>query len=191
MLFSAPINHLLVSQKDLLDLFKTGDQEKNKHAFVEAPGFKVLIFPNRQKEIVFEATRILVNDKTGREPKKTEIVDDLQTVLKIDGVEQDKLVAYGFNYDVVITPGRDNFNINNLVSDKIASMENIKNAGVHLSFEKDNIVYALDIKPIRIKQKFVAHFNAHFSANKLPAAKILKKGISAQFEELINILKKI
>lgn len=189
-LFSTPINHLLISQKDLIDLFKTNNQKNDERTFVEAPGLKVLVFPNRQKEIVFEATRILINNKTGRNPEETEVVDDLYSILKMDLIEQDKLSAYGFNYDVVVVPESDSFNINDLIGSKIAKIENIKNAGVNLSFEKDNIIYILDIKPIR-GQRFVAHLNVHFSANKLPSQQDLKKDIKIQFEELKSILQKI
>jgi len=189
-LFSAPINHLLISQKDLLDLFKTGDQEKDKYTFVEAPGLKVLAFPGKQKEIVFEATRVLVNDKTGRQIEETEIVDDLRNILKIGLIEQNKLTAYGFNYDVVVLPN-DDFSISDLVGSKIISVENIKSAGVNFSFEKDNVTYVLDIRPIGSERKFIAHFNAHFNANKLPDSQELKDKIKIQFEELKNILQKI
>jgi hypothetical protein len=189
-LFSSPLNHLLISQKDLLDLFKTEDQENDKHTFIEAPGLKVLSFPSKQKEIIFEATRILVNDKTGRQIENIEVVDNLRNILKIGLIDQDKLTAYGFNYDVVVSSDS-NFNINNLVGNKIASIENIKSAGANFSFEKNNIIYTLDIKPIRDEQKFVAHFNAHFNVSKLPDLQELKKEIKIQFEELKNVLQKI
>ena len=189
-LFSAPLNHLLISQKDLLDLFKTENQENDKHTFIEAPGLKVLSFPSKQKEIIFEATRILVNDKTGNQIENIEVINDLRNILKIGLIDQDKLTAYGFNYDVVVLSDS-NFNINNLVGNKIASIENIKSAGVNFSFEKNNIIYALDIKPIRDEQKFVAHFNAHFNVSKLPDSQELKKEIKMQFEELKNVLQKI
>lgn len=191
LLFSSPLNHLLISQKDLIDRFKTSDQESDMHSFVEAPGLKVLVFPNRQKEMVFEGARILVNDKTGRKPEETEVIDDLQNILSLDAIDQNKLSAYGFNYDVVIIPESDSFNINDLVGDKIANIENIKSAGVNLSFEKNNIIYVLDIKPIKNEQRFIAHFNAHFSLNKLPDSRRLKEEIKIQFEELKNVLQKI
>lgn len=190
-LFSAPINHLLISQKDLLNLFKTENQENNKHnTFIEAPGLKVLAFPDKQKEIIFEATRVLINDKTGRQIEKTEIVEDLLNILKISSIEQDKLTAYGFNYDVVVLPDG-SFNISDLVGSKIINIGNIKSAGVNFSFEKDNINLVLDIRPIGNEQKFIAHFNAHFNANKLPDSIKLKKEIGAQFEEMKKIIEKI
>lgn len=190
LLFSAPLNHLLISQGDLLNLFKTGDQENDKHTFIEAPGLKVLSFPNKQKEIVFEATRILINDKTGRQIKEVKVFDDLRNILKIDLVEQDKLVAYGFNYDVIVSADS-SFKINNLIGNKIANIKNIKSAGINLSFEKDNVIYILDIKPIGGEQKFIAHFNAHFNTNKLPSGVKLKNEFNSQFEEMKKIIKKI
>lgn len=51
MLFASPINHLLISREGLLNLFKTDDKEKDKMAFIEAPGLKVLIFPNQKKRV--------------------------------------------------------------------------------------------------------------------------------------------
>lgn len=189
-LFSAPINHLLISQKDLLDLFKTENQENDEHTFIEAPGLKVLIFPKRQKEIVFESNRILINEKTGVEPEKSEVVEYLQKILDGNFIEKDKIAAYGYNYDVVVLPD-DNFDISDFVGSKIINVGNIKSAGVNFSFEKDNTTLILDIRPIGNEQKFIAHFNAHFNVNKLPNSQELEDEIKIQFEELKNILQKI
>lgn len=190
-LFASPINHLLISQKDLLDLFKTGDEAKDKRTFVEAPGLKVVIFPNRKKEFVFEGTRILVNDKSEVLPKESDVIDDFQKIINSNMVEQDKIAAYGFNYDAVIIPGSSSFKINDLVGTKIAAIKNIKSAGVNLLFEKDDITYVLEIKPIGKEQKFIAHFNAHFSANKLPEAQELKEKINKEFLEFKNTIENI
>jgi len=162
-LFASPINHLLVSQKGLFDLFKTGDETKDKMAFIEAPGLKVLIFPNRKKEFVFEGVRILVNDKSEVLPENSEVIDDFEKIIKSDMVEQDKIVAYGFNYDAVIMPENSNFKNSDLVGSKIADIPGIKSVGVNMVFEKNDIAYAFEIKPIGSEQKFIAHFNAHFS----------------------------
>lgn len=191
LLFSEPLNHLLVSQKGLLDLFKTGDQQKDLHTFVEAPGLKVLIFPNLKKEFVFEGVRVLINDKSETVIEKSEIVNDFRKILDSNMFNMDKLAAYGFNYDAVVIPENDNFKISDLVGAKIAGIENIKNAGVNVLFEKGSITYALEIKPIGREKKFVAHFNAHFSVNKLPRDQELKKAMENQFIEFKNIIQKI
>lgn len=192
-LFSAPLNHLLISQEGLLKLFKTENQENNKHTFIEAPGFKVIAFPNLKKEIVFEGVRILVNDKGETLPESSNIVDDFQKIMDGNMVEQDKITAYGFNYDVIISPENDNFEIGDLVGTKIANLTdiNIKSAGVNISFDKDDVTYVLEIKPIGNEHKFIVHFNAHFSINKLPDNIKLKKGLDVQFEEMKKIIEKI
>lgn len=192
-LFSAPLNHLLISQKDLLDLFKTGNQENDQHTFVEAPGFKVLIFPKRQKEIVFEANRILINEKTGVEPEKSEVVDYLQKILDGNFIEKNKIAAYGYNYDIVIASGDGGFKIGDFVGKKFASLAEIKSAGINIAFDKNNIKYVFETRPLsNDDQKLIAHFNAHFSVSELPSNKELKENLKAQFEELKNsIIKKI
>lgn len=191
-LFSAPINHLLITQKDLLDLFKTEDQQKNIHTFIEAPGLKVLIFPNRQKEIVFEASRVLINEKTGNSPEQSEVIEDFQKLIEKNIVEQDKITAYGFNYDIIILPKNGSFTINDIIGSKISALsENIKSAGVNIAFDKDNIKHTLEITPIgNGEQRFIAHLNVHY-AKGLPNFEELKKEINVLFEEFKNIIKKI
>ena len=192
-LFSAPLNHLLISQGDLLKLFKTGDQENDKHTFIEAPGLKVLMFPKRQKEIVFEANRILINEKTGVEPGKSEVVEYLQKILDGNFIEKDKIAAYGYNYDVMIVSDNDGFKVDDFVGKKFASLAEIKSAGINISFDKNNIKYVFETRPLSDNdQKLVAHFNAHFSVSKLPSNKELKENLKIQFEELKNsIIEKI
>ena len=105
-------------------------------------------------------------------------------------VEQNKIAAYGFNYDAVVVPENNDFKINDLISDKVAAIKGIKSAGVNILFEKDDAAYVLEIKPIS-EQKFVAHFNAHFSTNKLPDTKELKEKIDKEFLEFENTIKEI
>ncbi|MDO9530410.1 MAG: hypothetical protein Q7J27_14800 [Syntrophales bacterium] len=191
-LFTSPINHLLVSPKGLLDLFKVGDQQKDQHTFVEAPSLKVFIFPNRKKEFAFEGMRIIVNDKSEVMPKDSEVIDDFEKIIKGDMVEQDKVAAYGFNYDAVISPKESNLKISDFVGSKIASIQNIKikSAGINIVFEKAGTTYVLEIKPIGNEQKFFAHFNAHFNS-RLPSFEELKKGIDREFLEFKDIIEKI
>lgn len=190
-LFASPTDHLLVSQKGLLDLFKTGDEVKDIITFVEAPGLKALIFPSRKKEYVFEGTRILVNDKSEVLLKDSDVVDDFSKIIKSDMVEQSKVVAYGFNYDAVVIPENSSFKNSDLVGSKVAAIKEIKSVGVNILFEKDGTTYVLEIKPIGSEQKFVAHFNAHFNTNKLPDVKELKEKINKEFLEFKDIIEKI
>lgn len=190
-LFSEPLNHLLVSQKGLFDLFKTTDRDKDLHTFVEAPGLKVLIFPNLKKEIVFEGVRILVNDKSETSVEQSRVLDDFKKIIDSNMVNINKVAAYGFNYDAIVFPENANFKISDLVGTKVANIADIKNAGVNILFDKGNVTYAMEIKPVGKEKKFVAHFNVHFSTNKLPNNEQLKKQILEQFEEFKKIIQKI
>ena len=190
-LFASPINHLLISQNGILDLFRTEEVEKDKNLFVEAPGLKVLILPNRKKEFVFEGIRILINDKNEVPPEDSDVANDFEKIIKSDMVEQDKIVAYGFNYDAIVIPENDGFKISNLVGDKIAEIQGIKSAGVSIVFEENNITYVLEIKPIGSEKKFIAHFNAHFNTNKFPTASELKEEMKKEFLKFESVITKI
>ena len=190
-LFSTPLNHLLISQAGLLNLFKTNDQQKDQHTFIEAPGLKIFMLPNQKKEIVFEAVRMLVNNKQETKPETSDIIDDFLKIMDSNAVEKNKMSAYGFNYDVIVEPESEQFKIGDLIGAKVAKIENIKSAGVSVVFEQKGIKYNLEIKPIGIGQQFLAHFNAHFNVNTLPSKQELKDGLIAQFDNLKDILEKI
>jgi hypothetical protein len=192
-LFSAPINHLLVSQETLLNMFKSGDQQKDQHNFIEAPGLKVAAFPNLKKDIVFEANRFLINNKN-EAIEETQIVDDLQKIINSSMIEKDKVVAYGFNYDTIVYPQNSDFKISDLIGAKISEIEGVKSAGINILYEKNNITYGLEIKPINSgdeEKKFLAHFNAHFNKNELPVRDELVKDVTRQYNEFKNIIEKI
>lgn len=189
LIFSEQLNHLLISQKNLLEGFKL--DSKDKHSFIEAPGLKVLILPEQQKEIAFEANRILVNDKSGSEIEKTSVVGDLQVVLSSDAVNKEKISAYGFNFDAIVVPEDDNFSARDLVSDKVAGIGNIKNVGISMLLEKNGLAYILELKPIKNDKKFIGHFNAHYNSGVLPLKEKLADELKLGFKELINVLQKI
>ncbi|MBU3924464.1 hypothetical protein KJ854_00835 [Patescibacteria group bacterium] len=190
-LFLEPFNHLLISQKELFDLFKTNDKDKDLHTFVEAPGLKVLIFPNLKKEIVFEGVRVLINDKSETPPEESKVLDDFKKIIDSNMVNVNKLAAYGFNYDVVVVPENDTFKIDNFVNAKFADMPDIKSAGINLLFNNGNITSVLEIKPVGKENEFIAHFNAHFNMNKLPEIQEIGKQIQDQFEKFKEIIEKI
>lgn len=189
LLFASPFNHLLITQRDLLSLYNTGDPKKDEHTFVEAPGLKILIFPNRQKEIIFEASRILINDKTGGDLASSEVVADLFRITTQNFIEQNKQIAYGFNFDVLTAPNDDNFEIADLIGDRIASLTEIKSAGITISFDMDSISHMLEIKPIIGEvQKFLVHFNAHYNEDSLPEESTMIQRMNEQFNEFRSFI---
>ena len=186
LVFSDPINHLLISKDELMKLFSVKDSEKEGQTFIEAPGLKVLIFPNKQKEIIFEATRLLVNDRSGN-LDKLELVGDVEKILKQGFLESDKLTAYGFNIDAIVIP-RDNFDSSDLLSEKITKIENIKNAGISVEFGTD-VIRKLEVKPIT--NKYLAHFNAEINTSSFPNKKEVVDQFKNEFAEFKKIMEKI
>lgn len=191
-LFSTPLNHLLISQKTLLDLLKVGDPEKDLHTFIEAPGLKVLVFPKRQEEIVFEANRILINDKTGDVPEQSSVVGNLQKLIRENIIEENKIAAFGFNYDALAALEEADLRIGDFIGSKISAIsDNIKGIGANVMFEKNGVKYTLGTKLVgNGKHKFLVHLNVHF-IRELPNFEILKEEIKKQFEEFKNIVQRI
>lgn len=189
LLFSDPLNHLSFTQDDIIKLFKTGDQQKDLFNFIGAPELKVVIFPNQKKDIAFEKLYIKLNDKSGVEIEKSILIDDLRKILDSSFIDQSKIIAYGFNYDILVELD----NGNNLIGSKISKIPdiNIINAGINISFEKDKLTHVLTITPMGQEKMFVVHFNTHFNSNKIPKNNVLKKQISAQFKEFKKILKNL
>lgn len=189
-LFSSPLNHLLINQNGVLSLYKTGDEEKDKNTLVDAPGLKLFTFPVRKKDLVFEGTRVLISDKSEASPRESDVIDDFKKIIDSGMIEKDKIVAYGFNYDVVVIPESD-FRMDNLIGGKISKIPNIKSAGVSISFEKGDVKYLLEIKPISGGGKFIAHFNAHVNVGELPEINKLREKIVEEFDEFRSTIQKI
>lgn len=185
LLFSAPLNHLLISQPDVVKLFSIGDQQKDPFNFVEAPGLKVIIFPNQKKDIAFESLRVSLNDKSEVEIDKSTLITDFRKILNGGFIDQSKIIAYGFNYDFLVQLD----NSNDLIGAKISKIPdiNIKSAGVNISFEKDGLTHMLTITPTGQEKIFLAHFNSHFNSSSIPEDNILK----TQLQEQVNEFKKI
>ena len=192
LLFSAPLNHNLVSQQELFGSFKTDDPKDDLNSFIAAPGIRALIFPNRQKEIIFEANRILINEKTGKSPEDSSVVNDLRVIMEKSFFEKEKIVAYGFNYEIVAIPDGADFQIDDLISEKIAKIGGIKGAGVSIVFGKDDTRQVLKIEPLEgIDQKFNVSLNIHYSKKDLPSFDDLRKDLIFSFKEFVDVIAKI
>lgn len=188
-LFSEPLNHLLIPFKDIFELFKTGDPHLDQHSFIEAPGLKVLIFINRQKEIVFEANRILIIDKSKKEPKEVEIIADLEKIFEKGLADKEKISAYGFNYDIIGLSTKIKYT--DLIGSKINSIiENIKMAGIKVNFDENNSKQILEITPIGPESQFLIHLNVHYQQSLEDIEKVKEK-FTRDFVNFINLVEKI
>lgn len=188
-LFSEPINHLLITPKRILNLFKINDQPP-RHSLIEAPGLKVFIFPQLQKDIIFEVNRLLVNDRGGALPNKSDLINYLNRLIKTEVVNQDKVVAYGFNFDALISPTTGAVKFTDFIGTKISKVvKNIKEAGLQIIFHKEKVRFDFQIKPAG-KDKLLAHLNAHYDGA-LPTKKKINENLLKQFGYFVSLIKKI
>ena len=192
LLFSSPLNHNLVSHQDLFDLFKTGDYQNDINNFIAAPGIRALILPAQQRDVVFESNRIIINERTGKNPDESDLISSLEKISGKNFFEKEKIAAYGFNYEITAISDDENFGTNDLVSDKIANIGAIRGAGVDFVFDKDDKRYVAKIKSLEdVMKKFAVDLNIHYSQKDLPSFDDLKKHLIAGFGELKSLIAKI
>lgn len=187
LLFSSPLNHLLISSGDVIKLFTTGDTQKDLFNTIEAQGFKAVIFPNQKKDVAFENSRVSLNDKSEVEIGKSTIITDLRKILDSGlSIDQSKIVAYGFNYDFLVELD----NGGALIGKKISELPNItiKNPGVNFSFEKNGATNVLSISPTGKEGLFLVHLNSNYNSTNIPADNVLSEQITTQSKNLVEIL---
>lgn len=192
LLFSEPLNHLLIASDRVLNLFKKNEDEKPpRHTLIEGPGLKVFSFSQIQKEVVFEVSRILINDKGGLLPNKSEITNVLEKMVKSEIIDERKIIAYGLNYDVLITPDSGPINFVEFIGSKISKVvKNIERTGIQIAFSDQGNKYNLELKPVD-KNKLIAHLNVHYSAPHLPSKVAFKKKLVEQYDYLISLIQKL
>ena len=187
LIFSVPLNHLLITQSALFKLFSTGDAQKDTNNFIEAPGLKVMIFPSQGKEFVFESNRLLINDKSDSAVISSSLIPGFQKILDSGMVDTKDIVAYGFNYDIAIA--LDENTVATFLNPKIVKSLDIKSAGISVTFNREGTEYKLQIAPSGQGNDFIAHLNVQYNAHSLPDALALQKDFEAQsemFKKIIN-----
>lgn len=120
------------------------------------------------------------------------MVNDLRVIMEKSFFEKEKIVAYGFNYEIVAIPDGADFQIDDLISEKIAKIGGIKGAGVSIVFGKDDTRQVLKIEPLEgIDQKFNVSLNIHYSKKDLPSFDDLRKDLIFSFKEFVDVIAKI
>ncbi len=187
-LFSAPLNHLLISPDKITKFFITGDPQKDGFNFIEAPGVRVIIFPNQKKDVTFEPFRLIVSDRSGVDIEHSTIVSDFKKVFDTDLVDPSKMVAYGFNFDISVETEKGE--LVNIVGSKLLELPDAQVGGATVLFAKGGIKYVLDMK--RINEKiYLVHLNVHFVTSVIPDIRLITRNIHLQFKELGNIIQNL
>lgn len=188
-LFPEPLNHALVSIPDLREKLKTGNEDQDKINIVEAPGLKVLIFPVRKREVVFEQNRLLINVKEPEDPAKSDIFEYLDKGFEQTKQDRKKIAAYGFNFDAIVTGnGKGNLLGNRVIK---AIKVPIEEQGVKVTFTVKDRRFTLQLNPTGTPGELLGNINIHHASNILPDNKVLQKEIEEDLEEFHNLIQRL
>ena len=187
------IDHTLITSEKMREIFELSEKEKKNSPFIEpSPNVKILVIPGRQKEIIIEEKQLRVNEKSGKEPNESELEKYFQ--IAFDSlVDKTKLIAYGFNYDILVKLEK-KINFEKLlgkgVLKSLESVGNISESGVRVLFEKEEKRYLLITAPTEDPYKMRFLLNTHYTLKEI-YLQGLQKQINENYLELIKIIKRI
>lgn len=113
-------------------------------------------------------------------------------------VQNAKITAYGFNYDVQVTIS-DSDAISHILQMFSVDPQNlshrlngtIQSITPRIKFQRDQILYDLILEPVSPKQAKI-HLNAHFDNENLQLDEnILRQSYSAEYQKLLDILPRL
>jgi hypothetical protein len=188
------IDQVSITAQKMREVFGLSEEEGKRSPFFEIPGVKSLIMPpEKQKDIIFESNRLRLNDKIGKEPKDSDLVQDFHKAFE-NLVDKTKLVAYGFNYDILITT-EEPVDYKNFVGEKMLSILNggiLSEAGMKMIYKKDDKIFDLQISPIGgLLQQFVAHLNIHYNVNKIEDFTLIRNQFIQGYSEIQKIINQL
>jgi hypothetical protein len=188
------IDHAHITAEKMREVFGLTEEEKRKSPFFEIPGVKSLIFPpERQKDIIFEANRIRLNDKSRKEPKDSDLVQDFYKAFE-NLVDKTKLIAYGFNYDILVTT-EEPVEYKIFIGKKMLSILNsgvLSEGGMRMVYRKDNKRFDLQISPIVGQSKqFIVHLNVHYDATKIEDFTLIQNQFVQEYSEIQKIINQL
>ena len=188
------IDHTSITAEKMREIFGLTEEEKKKSPFFEIPGVKTLIMPpEKQKDISFESNRLRLNDKTGKEPKDSDLVQDFYKAFE-NLVDKTKLIAYGFNYDILVTT-EEPVEYRTFVGEKMLSVLNggeLSEAGMRMVYRKENKRFDFQISPIMGQSnQFLLHLNVHYDKNKIEDFTLVQNQFIEGYSEIQKIINQL
>lgn len=187
------LDHNFITVQKIREVLELDETEKKNSPFFEIPGVKSLVMPSRQKDIAFESNKFRINEKSGKEPKDSDLVQDFNRTFE-NLVDKTKLVAYGFNYDILVTT-EEPVDYKTFIGEKMLSILNsgkLSEAGMKMVYQKDNKKFDLQISPIGGRPKqFLAHLNIHYAADKIEDFELIQKEFVQGYSDIQNIISQL
>lgn len=186
------IDYISITAEKMRKAFELNEKERRSSPFLEpSPSTKILGIPNRQKDIIIQDNRLRVNDNSGKEPTKSELAKYFQIAFN-NFVDEIKLIAYGFNYDILVKSEK-KINFKKLLGrDMLKSLlgSSILESGTRVLFTKREKLYDLRISPTGDPYEILFHLNAHYSLKKINLPQ-LRKQLNENYLELIRIMEEV
>ncbi len=191
-LFPAPLNHLLISIQELIKDLNKDNQDQDKTTLLDAPGLKVLTYPKRAKDIVYEQNRLLINDREFENLEKSPIFDYLDKGFKQIKQDRKSIAAYGFNFDVIAKSIKKRDLLGQQILRVVKGVaDEVQEQGAKVIFTRKGTRFDLQLTPLGSKDELLIHLNTHYSKNELPETKVLKKEAQSDFEEFKKLIDRL
>lgn len=176
------LDHSVLSPEELKKMLDYSKDEAL--SVIEAPGLKLFLLPNKKKAIVFEQNRLRINDDSGNEVDKSEVLDILQKM--ISKFNTAKILAIGFNYAVMAEIDSRKL-VQNLYSGVFKNHQSIQllKGGFRLGYEKDKHRFDLVLSPTELENQILITLNSHYDS--IPSD--LSTKFSSDFKEIERIIK--
>jgi len=180
-----------ITSKRLKEVFSLKEDDEKNIMYLELPGLRNLIIPNRQKEIIFEVNRVKINERSGLLPEESGLDLDFKRIFE-NILDQKKLIAYGFNYDLLMNMVNE-IDYKVFLGQKVLGIINkeiLLEAGIRIRYEKEEKKYDFQIIPVFGNTKqLILTLNIHYDSNKINDYDLLKKQFVSGYEELQKLTK--
>jgi len=190
-LFREPLNHSAILPQNVFEALGVGEQPLGA-TITQGPGISILVLPKQNKEFIFEAIRVLINDNNG-DIDKSELISDYVKISKLPFFNKENIVAYGFNYGIVVSRAG-GIDFPGFIAESLKKniADNLDSAAVKLNFKRENISYDLQIIPAGIANQAVVHLHVNFPAAEFSGGgDELKSKFFEKFKELKVMIEKI
>jgi hypothetical protein len=190
-LFKEPLNHSAILPKNIFGALGVGEQPSGA-TITQGPGISILALPKQNKEFIFEAIRILINDNSG-DIDKSDLISDYVKISKLPFFNKENIVAYGFNYGIVANKAG-GIDFPGFIAESLKKniADNLESAAVKLNFKRGYISYEFQIIPAGIANQAIIHLHVNFPAAEFSGGDDeLKVKFVEKFKELKAMIEKI
>lgn len=194
--FSEPLNHILINSGKIVQVFAGSGENQEKYNSIQAPNFFVLQLQESQKEIAFEKNRVILSDKSGVEPKKSDLSEMAEKVFSETLAKLENISAEGYNFDLEITyPDEEvasNFFLSKKLSNslKIRKEEEILTSGIRTRIQGKHARREIQTEILSSNSIFF-HLNYHYTKKIAESSEVRRRRFQQNYNDAVKITQKL